>query len=189
MTNVTKKTMDVRYLTRVGILSALSFLIMLFEFPILPPPFNFLQLDFSDAIALFGGIALGPVAAVFIQLLKNLLNLMLHSSTGGIGELANFIVGVAFVVPAAIIYRRISNQKGLLLGMLVGSISMVVIALISNYLIFLPVWGIQDHSAKIEFIQKALLPFNSIKAVAASIVGYILFNAFKGIMKYLKISK
>lgn len=189
MTNATKTNMDIRYLTRVGILSAISFLIMLVEFPILPPPFDFLKLDFSDAVALFGGVALGPLAAVFIQLLKNLLNLMLHSTTGGIGELSNFVVGVALVVPAAIVYRKINNQKGLLLGLLVGAISMVVVALVSNYLVFLPIWGIQEASAKLDFIRNALLPFNVIKAVAASIVAYILFNAFKGVMKYLKIQK
>lgn len=186
MTNGTRTKMDVRYITRVGILSAIAFLIMLLEIPILPPPFDFLKIDFSDSVALFGGVALGPLAAVFIELLKNLLNLMLHSTTGGIGELANFIVGVAFVIPSAIIYRKINNQKGLLLGMLVGAFSMLVIALVSNYFIFLPLWGIAEHSQKIAYIKNGLLPFNTIKAVAATIVGYIVFNAFKGLMKYIK---
>ncbi|MBC7960328.1 MAG: ECF transporter S component [Vallitaleaceae bacterium] len=183
---VTKTKMDVRYITRVGILSALAFLIMLVEVPILPPPFDFLKLDFSEAIALFGGVAFGPLAAIFIELIKNLLKFMLNTQTGGIGELANFIVGVAYVVPIALVYRKISSQKGLLLGMLVGSVSMIVIALISNYFIFLPLWGIADAQAKMDFIKNGLLPFNAIKAVAAAIVGYIFFNAFKGILKYLK---
>ncbi len=189
MTHVTKSKMDITYLSRVGILSAISFLIMLIEMPILPPPFNFLKLDLSDAIALFGGVAFGPLAALFIELIKNILHFMLRSSTGGVGEIANFIVGVAFVVPAAVVYRKINNQKGLIFGMILGSLSMVVIALISNYLIFLPLWGIVDPVQKFEFIRDGLLPFNVIKAVAASIVAYIIFNVLQGLMKYLKLSK
>lgn len=185
---INKTNFNVRFISRIGILSALSFLIMYFEFPVIPPPFDFLKLDFSDAIALFGGVAFGPLASILIELLKNVLNFMFHSTTGGIGEIANFVVGVGFVVPSAIIYRKITNQKGLILGLLLGAATMVVVALISNYLVFLPLWGIADHQAKIEYIKSALLPFNIIKSIAASIVAYILFNAFKGVMKYLKIS-
>lgn len=84
-----------RYMAKVSILSALSFLIMLLEFP-LPLLPAFLKIDLSEIPVLLGTFALGPLAGLAIELVKNLLHLTI-SSTAGIGELANFLVGSAFV--------------------------------------------------------------------------------------------
>lgn len=176
---------SVRYLTRVGILSALAFLVMLFEFP-LPFFADFLKIDFSDAIALVGGVALGPIAAISIELIKNLLNLVLHSTTGGIGEIANFLVGVALVLPITIVYRKFKTNLSLVLGMVLGALSMVIVASAANYFVLLPLWGVQGAD-RMPMILTMLVPFNLVKAVLESIAAFILFNGVKGIFKYIAV--
>lgn len=186
--NTTQSSQTVRYITRVAILSTIAFVFMLFEFPIIFLFPDFLKIDFSDAIAMIGGIALGPMAAVFIQLIKNLLNLILHSTTGGVGELANFIVGIGLALPIAFTYRKISNNKGLLLGMLAGTITMVLIASLANYFVLLPLWGIPGEQ-KLGMVMNLIIPFNLVKAVLVSVFGFAVFNATKGLLKYIKLPK
>ncbi|PKM49370.1 MAG: ECF transporter S component [Firmicutes bacterium HGW-Firmicutes-7] len=186
--NTTHSSLKVRYITRVGILSALAFAFMILEFPIIFFFPEYLKIDFSDAIAIIGGIALGPMAAVFIELIKNLLNLILHSTTGGVGELANFLVGVGLVLPIAMIYRKISNNQGLILGMIVGTITMVIVASLANLFVLLPLWGIPS-AERFNMVVSLLVPFNIIKAILVSIFSFIGIKATKGLMKYIKLPK
>lgn len=184
--NTTQSSQTVRYITRVAILSTISFVVMVFEFPLIFLFPDFLKIDFSDAIAMIGGIALGPMAAVFIELIKNLLNLILHSSTGGVGELANFLVGIGFVVPIALVYKKISNNKGLILGMIAGAFTMVFVASVANYFVLLPLWGIPAEQ-RFGMVLTLLIPFNFVKSVVVSIFAFIVFNATKGLLRYIKL--
>lgn len=179
---------EIRYITRVGILSAIAFIIMTFEFPIFPAA-PYLKMDLSDVIALFGGVALGPVAAIIIEGIKNILNFMLHSTTGGIGEVANFLVGTAYIIPIIIIYRKFSNNKGLVSGLFFGTIIMVGVAGFANYFLLLPLYMPSFTSAeRIDIILKTFVPFNLIKAVIQSVLTIGLLNGFKGVLKHIKIA-
>src|SRR5690554_4985664 len=109
-----------------------------FPMPFLFP--TFLQMDFSDVPALVGGFALGPLAGVFIELIKCVLYAITMSDTAGVGPMANFLTGVAFVVPAAFIYQRLRTKKGALLGMAVGTVVMTVTMAFANYYIFIPLY-------------------------------------------------
>lgn len=186
--NTTQSSKTVRYITRVAILSTIAFVIMVFEFPIIFLFPDFLKMDFSDVIAIIGGIALGPMAAVFIELIKNLLNLILHSTTGGVGELANFLIGIGLVLPIVITYRRVSNNKGLVIGMLFGTITMVLIASVANYFVLLPLWGIPSDQ-RLTTIINLLIPFNLVKAILVSVFGFAVFNATKGLLRYIQLPK
>ncbi|EEB36682.1 hypothetical protein ANHYDRO_00485 [Anaerococcus hydrogenalis DSM 7454] len=98
-----------RNLVKVGILSAMSFILMFVQFPIpVAPPF--MKVDLADVPALIGGFSMGPVYGVLIQLIKNVLNLT-KTSTGGVGEISNFIVGGLFVFISASIYKKIKQRK------------------------------------------------------------------------------
>lgn len=179
---------EVRYITRVGILSAIAFVVMTFEFPIFPAA-PYLKMDLSDVIALFGGVALGPVAAIIIEAIKNLLNFMLHSSTGGIGEVANFIVGTAFILPILIIYKKLYNLKGLIVSLVVGTIIMVIAACFANYFLLLPIYMPSfTPDERFNIILKTFVPFNLLKAVVQSAFAIFLLNGCKGILKYVKIT-
>ena len=92
-------------MARVAVLTAIAAVLMLLEFPLWFAP-GFYKLDLSESVILMGGFALGPGAAILIEFLKNLINILLNGTTTAyIGEMANFITGCAFVVPAAVIYK------------------------------------------------------------------------------------
>ena len=112
------KKVNTKWMVKVAMLSAVSVVLMLFEFPLpfIAPPFY--ELDFSEVPVLIGTFALGPLAGVVIEFVKVLLNLLINGSiTGGVGEFANFLVGVCFVFPAGLIYKHNKSKKqGVLYG-------------------------------------------------------------------------
>ncbi|MCD5411179.1 MAG: ECF transporter S component, partial [Clostridiales bacterium] len=123
--NLTKAKFTTHAIVKIAILGAIAFGIMLIQFPI--PIFPaFLKIDLSDVVALVGGFAIGPVAGVVVQLIKVLLHFIIRTSTGGVGELANFIIGASFVFPAAFIYHMKKDKKHALVGLIVGTITMTI---------------------------------------------------------------
>ena len=119
--NTKKKPVNVRYMTMTAMLSAIAFVLMMLEFsiPIMP---SFIKLDFSELPALIGSFAMGPLSGTVICLIKNLLHLPM-SSTGGVGELSNFILGAMFVIPAGLFYKKRKGRKSALIGSLGSSIN------------------------------------------------------------------
>ena len=107
-----KSRSKVRTIVQVAMLGAISTVLMLFEFPLpfLAPPFY--ELDFSEVPVLIDAFAMGPVAGIAIEAVKVLLNFVLNGTiTAGVGEVANFIVGCAFLLPASFLYRRKKQGK------------------------------------------------------------------------------
>lgn len=136
---MTTRGVGVRYLTVTAMLSAVGFILMFVDFPI---PFlipSFIQMDISELPALIGTFAMGPLCGVLICLVKNLLHLFI-TTTGGIGEISNFILGVAFVLPAGLIYKRRKSRKSALIGSLSGAAIMALISVASNYFLVYPVY-------------------------------------------------
>ncbi len=189
--------LSVNKLTKIAILSALSFIIMLFEFP-LPLMPAFLKIDLSEIPALLAAFSMGPVSAVLVELLKNLLHL-LKTSTSGIGELANFLVGVAYVLPAAIIYKFNKTKKGALIALGVSTISLVAFASVFNYFVLLPLYskilnfpmtaiiqmGAEANKRIVDmrtFIAYAIVPFNFIKGIVVSAVVLLIYKKLSPIL-------
>lgn len=151
MQTLTKQTWNTRVMVKISILGVLAFVLMLFEMPLawIAPPF--IQMDISDLPALLGSFALGPMAGVIIQLLKNILKLIfVGSGTGGVGELANFIVGSSFAFTAGLIYFRNKTFKSAAIGLVAGTIVMTTVITLANYYIMFPFyaklfgWPLQD---------------------------------------------
>ena len=133
-----KKQFTLRYITATAVLSALSTVLMMLSFsvPFMP---SFLKLDFSELPALIAAFSMGPVSGVLVCLIKNLLNLPL-STTGGVGELCNFLLGACFVLPAGIIYRFRKNRRAALLSALLGALVMAFASLPLNYFVSYPMY-------------------------------------------------
>ena len=180
---------NVRMLTMTAVLSAIAFVLAFFEFPVPLSP-TFARMDLSDLPALIGAFAYGPVSGILIEFVKNALQL-LTSSTGGIGELANFIMGSSFVVTAGLIYKFHKTKKTAMLACLIASIIMGVGAAIVNYFILLPVFEvfmpldqlIASFGEFIPFIKTKLdvvlfnaFPFNLLKGIGISIVTMPLYK-------------
>jgi riboflavin transporter FmnP len=150
---------------------------MFFDFPI---PFfpAFVRMDFSDLPALIGAFALGPVAGMLIELVKNLIHLT-QTQTGGVGELANFLIGSALVLPAGLIYKYNKTRRGALVGMLSGTIVMAIFAALTNYFILIPFFSIfMPLDAIIEMCAVITPVINSLgKMILFSVVPFNLFKA------------
>ena len=98
-----EKVLNVRTMASTAVLAAVAYVLAFFEFPVPFSP-SFARMDLSDFPALIGSFAFGPLIGVLVELIKNLLQLM-SSTTGGVGELANFLMGASYVVTAGLIYR------------------------------------------------------------------------------------
>ncbi len=127
-------------LSVIAMLSAVSFALFLLEFPVIPS-LGHLKLDFSDIPALIGGIIYGPFAAVVVEFIKNLIELLVKGvgTQMGFGNLMNFIVGCAYVVPFTACYRKFSKNsktiKTILIGSVLGLVSILIFGFIANYFI------------------------------------------------------
>ena len=124
----------------IAVFSALAFVLFLFEFPIIPGV-EHLKFDLGDIPAFIGGLSFGPVAGILIELIKNLLQLFTKGigSTMGYGNIMNFLVGIAMVVPFVLIYRKYIKSWGylktVLISGLAGLVSIVVVGFLGNLLI------------------------------------------------------
>ena len=186
-----KQTANVSYLVKIAMLSALAYAVMFLEFaiPIFP---SFLKMDFSDLIPLVGSLALGPLAGVLIELIKNLLHL-LTTHTGGVGELANFIVGSAFVATAGLLYFRNKTRKGAIVALIVSILAMIVAGALVNYFITVPLYAVVLHFSteaivgmsakvipaihdKLTLILYAFCPFNLLKGVILTLITIPLYK-------------
>lgn len=127
-------------LTSTALLSAAAYLLAFLEFPVPLSP-SFARMDFSDLPALIGAFALGPLCGLTVELIKNLLQL-LSTSTGGVGEAANFLIGTAYVVTAGAIYRHRKTRKTALLACIAASVVMGAAAAAANYWLLLPLFEV-----------------------------------------------
>ncbi len=195
-----KKSMfSTKEMVTLGLLSALAYILMLLESPAY---LGFLRIEFSDVPAIIGGLSFGPAAGVFIELIKNLLK-SLSTKTIGAGEIANFFVGSAYILPLAIIYRKMKAKNKLIYGYIAGTISMCVMGMLCNYFITIPLYsnmygGVDalvgfigsltpGFLPQINSVWKVILigitPFNVVKGIMMAIVSFYVFKITKRYMK------
>ena len=163
-----------------ALLGAVGFVLMAIEIsvPIMPA---FIKLDFSELPALIASFAYGPIYGAAVCLIKNLMHLFI-TNTAGVGELANFLMGVFFVVPAGLVYGKMKNRKGALIGSLVGAAVMGVACVFINLFITYPIYyKILIPESAILGMYKALLP--SVDSIFESLLIFNLpFTFAKGVL-------
>ncbi len=167
-------------LAKAAVFSAIAYIVMLIEFP-LPFAPAFLKLDFSDIPALIVAFAIHPVVGVLVQLVKNILHFITKTSTGGVGELGNFLVGASFVFVAGYIYRLNRTKKNALIGCIAATIVMTATAAIFNLLVLIPFYAnimpIETIVAMGSAITSKITDVNSLV-----LYGITPFNIFKGVV-------
>lgn len=178
------KNLKLQKMIAIGMLSSISFVLMLFNFP-LPPFPNFLEVDFSDVPALMAAITMGPLAGILVELFKNVLDWIFSGSPTGmpVGHIANFTTGVLFILPVYFVYKRLSSAAGLTSGFVIGTLSMAVGMSLLNYVLFLPMYTYflnmppTTGAALTKMIVLGILPFNIIKGFIVMIIFMLLFNS------------
>ena len=206
MTNTTnavsanKKKINTKMIAQIGMLAAIAVVLMLFEIP-LPFAPSFYEIDFSEVPVLIGAFTMGPLAGVIIELVKIILNLCINGTvTAGVGEFANFVIGCALVLPAAIIYKKKKTKKGAMIGLVTGTLFMTFAGCFINAYIMLPTYAkafgmpiealVEMGSAVnanitdlLTFVMFAVVPFNLLKGVLVSIIVLLIYKKISPILK------
>ena len=183
-----------RTITQIAMLGALAGVLMNIEFPI---PFlapSFYQLDFSEIPVLVGTFAMGPVAGILIEVVKVLVHLVtMGTVTAGVGDLANFIFGCTFVVPAGLIYQKKKSKKSAVIGMIAGTLFMAFIGCFLNAFVLLPAYGKAFGmpvdalvamgtavnpaiNSLLTFVVLAVAPFNILKGLIVGVITFLLYK-------------
>lgn len=177
-------------LARMAVLGAIATVLYFIPgIPVVPPIY---KLDFSGVPVLLGGFAMGPLAALIIQLIKDLIGLT-FTSTAGVGELADFLMTGSFALAASLVYKKMKSRRGALLGMLLGVAAIVVMGALSNLYIMIPfyvgafnmtesaiVGMISGVIPMVDSLPKLILfatvPFNLLKGAVLCVVTYLLYK-------------
>ncbi|MTK11507.1 MAG: ECF transporter S component [Clostridiaceae bacterium] len=192
------KDQKLNRLVKISMLSVIAFILMFIEVatPFFPP---FLKFDISDLPALIGAFALGPVAGVGIELLKNILHGIFVGGSAFVGELANFLVGAVMVYVSGYIYNKRKSRGSAVTSLIAGTLTMTVVASVLNYFIFLPLYetvlhfpinAIVEMGNKINssitdlnsFVVWAIAPFNLIKGILVSVLTMLVYKSVSPIL-------
>jgi len=179
-----KQRNNTKIIAKVGVLAAVATVLMLLEFPLWFAP-SFYELDFSEVPVLIGTFALGPAAGIAIEFIKILINFVLNGTdTGGIGEMANFIVGCSFIVPAGYIYKHKKSFATAIIGLVAGTLALAAVGSMMNYYLLLPVYS-KVYGAPIQaFIDMGNLINPAITDLKTLVLYAVVpFNLFKGIVE------
>ncbi len=196
----TKNKLTTRMITQIGMLGAIAVVLMLFEIP-LPFAPSFYEIDFSEVPVLIGCFSMGPLAGAMIELVKIILNFLINGTvTAGVGEIANFIIGCSFCVPAGIIYQKYKTRNGAIVGMIFGTLFMTILGCFVNAYILLPTYAAAfkmpidgliamgtavngSINSLFTFVVLAVVPFNLLKGVLVSIIVLCIYKKISPILK------
>ena len=188
----TDSTAKTTKLAVTAMLAALSAVLMFFEFPLSFIAPSFYELDFSEVPVLVGTFSMGPVWGVAIEFIKILVKLIIKgTSTGGVGELGNFLIGCSFIIPAGMIYKYKKSRAGAVVGMFTGTVAMATLGVIMNTFVLVPLYSsfmpiteiISMGQAIFPFIDSTFTfclycvgPFNIIKGVIISVIVFLIYK-------------
>ncbi len=188
-------------LVKISLLAALGFILQFFSMPLpfFPP---FLKIDVADSPAIIGAITLGPIPAVAIQLIKNVLQGITNSENAGVGEFANFLMGSALVMPIGLVCRKNKSIKNYVIGSVLGIISMIIAACFLNFYVLVPMYisvmgmteegiiticqAVNPYITDLKaYIFIGIAPFNLIKGTFITGLSYLLYKLlYKPLMRY-----
>ena len=193
-----QKCLTTKNLVLMGMFGALAGVLMMFEFPIAFIAPTFYGLDLSEVPVLVGAFSMGPVAGVIIEFVKILVKLMMKpTTTGFVGEMANFVIGCSLVLPAAIIYHTKKSKKSAMYGMIIGTIFMALSGIVINAVVMLPFYskvmplesilalGAAINPAVSNIWSFAIIcvgPFNLIKGVVVSVVTMLVYKRISNLI-------
>lgn len=195
-----EKQSPARRAAYVGIFAAIAAVLMYLEFP-LPFAPAFYEIDFSEIPVLICSFSMGPVAGVVCEFLKVVLKLFLKgTSTAFVGDLANFVVGCALILPAAAVYFANKTKKGAVIGMVVGTACITVVGSLFNAVYLIPAFSVlydmpldviigsgTDINPAITSVNTLVLfavaPFNLLKGVADSVITFFLYKHIERLLR------
>ena len=203
-----KDVMTSRFIAKTAVFSAISiilYIVPIFNISLPIFPF-FLKIHFDEIPALIAGMAYGPLSGIVVILIKTIVKLPM-TSTLGVGELADLIYSIAFILPAALIYKRHRNIKGALCSLLIATIIQLLVSCfitsfaIINFYIFVMGWDEQriiDACVAVNpnatslgwnFLLLIALPFNALKDAAVVVITFLLYKRLHTLIDKIEAQK
>lgn len=191
-----------RKIAMIGMFSAIASVLMLFEFP-LPFAPAFYKLDFSELPILVGTFAFGPAAGVMMEFIKIVLKLFIKGTTTVfVGDLANFVVGCSFILPASVVYVFHKNKKSAVIGCIAGTLVMTIFGTAFNAIYLLPAFSklygmpldsilemgsainpLVTKGSIVSFVAVCVAPMNLLKGVVVSVITLLIYKPLSPIIK------
>ena len=202
------KPMTAKFIARTAVFAAISIILytvpfLKFSLPIFPA---FLEIHLDEIPAFMAGFAYGPLSGFLVVLVKTLVKLPL-TNTAGVGELADFIYSAAFVIPAALIYKKKHTLKGALLSLLVATVVQLLVSSFGTTFIMLDMYSMLYHLPKSvilgmcqkinpavkdltwPFLLMVALPFNALKDAIVVLVTALLYKRLRNLFKRIEAQK
>ncbi len=193
------------YIAKMAILTALSFILYAFGKFNLPFMFpGFLEIQISELPALLAGFSMGPISGCIVIVLKCLFKFPL-TSTAYVGEATDILLGICFVLPASLIYKHKKDKKHAFIGLVVGGVTLTVMAIIVNRVISIPFYtqlyfegnfnvlvdmlrplykNINEKSFYIYYLFVGVLPFNLLRCIIVSGLTFILYKRLSKVLHW-----
>lgn len=179
--NIVSNKKKTSKLVKMGMLVAISIiLVYVIHFPIFPAV-PFLEYDPADIPILIGTFAFGPLMGMLLTIATSIIQGITVSANSGLyGILMHIIATSTLVLVVGVIYYRDKTRKMAIIGLLCGMSAMAMVMIAAN-LIITPlfmgvtrevVWGMMPF----------IVGFNLIKA---GINGLVTFFLYKRISRFL----
>ena len=176
-----------------AMLSALAYVLMLIHLPF--KYLGFLELEFSDVPAVVASLVYGPVSGVVVELIKNAIKAVTATTTGGVGELANFLISACYVIPIGFLFQRLKGKTRVFGSFAAGMAGFIAAGIAVNYFITVPLYAnlfggmeivVGVAAATVPAIKDlativilGITPFNIVKGLLMSFVGYMVYKLFR----------
>ncbi|MGL4346450.1 MAG: ECF transporter S component [Cellulosilyticaceae bacterium] len=198
------KLLTTQNLVKISLLSTLAVLLMQFAAIKLPALFpSFLEIDFSEMPAIVGIMTISPSAGLVIVVMKNILKALLFgSSTGYVGELANMLISIGYILPLMWYAKKGTDLKTTIKGIVWGVAGIAVVGAVVNYFITIPLYAkvfmpmetiiemghkiIPAITDKFTFVLLSITPFNLLKGTLVAIVSVAFVKAMYPAIRYMK---
>ena len=171
-----------RFIAVCAMLSAMAVVLQLMA-AVIPKVGGFLDIEFSDLPAIIGTLALGPLCGVIIEAVKNIVHCA-FTTTGFVGELANFVVNGTFVLVLGLIYKSHKTKKTAIVGFAAATAVYTLAAMAANYFLMFPLYMPEASNDVVwEIILSTVTPFNIVKGIVLSVITLLVYKKLSPIIK------
>ena len=177
------KKSKIDLVVKVGVFSAIAFVLQWIGSMMPFKVGGFLEIEFSDLPAVIMAFSMGPVAGVLVELIKNILHTPI-TTTGFVGEFANFVINGCYVLVCGLVYRKMRTKKGAVIAMIMGILSLVITGFFVNLLVMLPLYMPDaPFGAKLAIVAGTIIPFNFVKGIVQGIITMFIYKKISVLLK------
>ena len=176
-----KQYFSAKKIATMAVMAALAFVISIFDFPLFPQA-SFLKLDFGNVFILLTGFLFGPIEGVIVCGIKEVIRISM-STTGGVGELANFLMATAYIIIPATVYKFRRRFWVVIPSLIAGVAAMTAMALVCNRYITFPLFMGKGAEGAFKSLWPFIIYFNLAKGAIISVLVCLMYKTLSKLLK------